>query len=253
MSPAEVTLISALVTVSVLFFHLLLRGPISRVVERARPGPILLTLGLAAVAALAAAAAFPWHREGPIPTFLAAAAVIVVSLLAGAVARWLREVNPWSVLLTLGLAVLAAVGAMAMFEWRWYGPIPPVLAAGAVIAVAVFHAPIARLLRQVRTWHLAVLGLLVFFMVGATAQYPEPAIVIGLLEAVVLFAWAWSRQFRYLMALGEDAFPGRFDKPIWALLMIVLPPLGLPTFWAYRRAHWPEPKPERVAAVHELA
>ena len=31
------------------------------------------------------------------------------------------------------------------------------------------------------------------------------------------------------------------------------PGVGLPTFWAYRRAHWPEPKSQPAAAVHELA
>ena len=35
---------------------------------------------------------------------------------------------------------------------------------------------------------------------------------------------AWAREFFFLMALGDDDLPGRFDKPIWAAVLVVLAP-----------------------------
>ena len=68
------------------------------------------------------------------------------------------------------------------------------------------------------------------------------------LAALILFARAWVREFAYLMRLGDDAFPGRNDKLIWAILLIVLPPVGVWLFRAYREAHWPEAKPAKARA-----
>ena len=59
------------------------------------------------------------------------------------------------------------------------------------------------------------------------------------------YALAWVHEFVFLMNLGDDAFPGRFDKLIWGLALILLGPLGL---WAFRRYHaeqWPETVAER--------
>jgi hypothetical protein len=58
--------------------------------------------------------------------------------------------------------------------------------------------------------------------------------------AVVLFGIAWHREFRFLMQLADADLPGRFDKIIWAALLILLPPVGVVTFGAYRRSTWPE-------------
>lgn len=74
---------------------------------------------------------------------------------------------------------------------------------------------------------------------------------IGVVLAVALFVRAWVREFLFLMSLEDDELPGRLDKAIWAMTMLVLPPLGLWTFRAYRRARWPEvaPKPQ---PAHDL-
>ena len=253
MSPAEVVVISLFVTVSVLVLHLLLRGPISRAIHQGHLGRNFLVVALAVVAAVAASAMFEWRWYGPIPAILAAGGVVLVALLGGAFLRWLRGIPARDVLVTLALAFVAAVAAMAVYPWHWYGYTPAVLAAAGVVTVAATYGGIAHLLRSLRGWHLVVIALAAFLLLAATAPYPGPALVVGLAEGLVLFGWGWSRQFRFLMAQPDDAFPGRFDKPIWAALMILLPPLGLPTFWAYRRAHWPEPKSQAAAAVHELA
>ncbi len=70
-------------------------------------------------------------------------------------------------------------------------------------------------------------------------------LALALLAAVVLFARAWLREFTYLMRLRDDAFPGHNDKLIWAILLIVLPPVGAWLFQTYREAHWPEAKPSK--------
>jgi hypothetical protein len=66
----------------------------------------------------------------------------------------------------------------------------------------------------------------------------------GLAGVAIEFAVSWVREFRFLMALRDDDLPGRFDKPIWAALLIALPPLGLFLFRSHRLAHWPEPQPK---------
>ena len=49
------------------------------------------------------------------------------------------------------------------------------------------------------------------------------------------------------MRLDDEAFPGRNDKLIWAVLLIVLPPAGVWLFQGYREVRWPVAKPGRAA------
>jgi hypothetical protein len=65
------------------------------------------------------------------------------------------------------------------------------------------------------------------------------------LAALLLFARAWLKEFTYLMRLRDDAFPGHNDKLIWAMLLIILAPVGTWLFQKYREAHWPEAKPRQ--------
>lgn len=99
-------------------------------------------------------------------------------------------------------------------------------------------------LRQAEGWQIAVL------VVVAVLILPMLPLVLTLavLAALVLFARAWLREFTYLMRLRDDAFPGHNDKLIWAMLLIVLPPVGAWLFQTYREAHWPEPKSNRADA-----
>ncbi len=61
---------------------------------------------------------------------------------------------------------------------------------------------------------------------------------------VLVFLAFWVRELLVLMALRDDELPGRFDKPIWALLLIALPPVGLVAFRCHRAAKFrPEPGP----------
>jgi hypothetical protein len=97
-----------------------------------------------------------------------------------------------------------------------------------------------------RLWHvIVVLGGLSLFAIERDPPFLLIACVLALL---FLYALAWVHEFFFLMGLGDGAFPGRFDKLIWALVLILLGPLGL---WAFRRYHavqWPEPVAERLSA-----
>ncbi len=91
-------------------------------------------------------------------------------------------------------------------------------------------------------WQLAMVAVLVLVVLPII-----PAVVLLLLVAAfVVFARAWFREFTCLMRLGDDAFPGRNDKLIWAVLLIVLAPVGVWTFRSYREARWPVAKPGRA-------
>jgi hypothetical protein len=78
-------------------------------------------------------------------------------------------------------------------------------------------------------------------------------IALAVVAVIVLFARAWLREFSFLMGVDDSAFPGRNDKLIWALLLIVLPPVGVYLFRAHRRAYWPESETKSAAVADELS
>jgi hypothetical protein len=62
-------------------------------------------------------------------------------------------------------------------------------------------------------------------------------IVVGLLVASVIFCLS---QFIHLMRRGDDEFPGRFDKPIWAAAIIFGTVLGAFAYWLSKPREAPE-------------
>lgn len=103
-----------------------------------------------------------------------------------------------------------------------------------------------------RAW----LPLSLFFipvLLAATTHHPDDSVLVfWAISAAVGLLIAWVREFAFLMRQGDDAFPGRNDKLIWALVLIVLPPLGVLAFWSFRRAHWPAAKPVGVGPAADL-
>lgn len=98
----------------------------------------------------------------------------------------------------------------------------------------------SRILEHSEGWQVALyvaLGLM------AMAVVLPLALGLALLALVVAVVLAWVHEFVFLMRLGDDAFPGRHDKLVWAALMIVLPPIGLLAFWSFHKAHRIEEKP----------
>ena len=62
------------------------------------------------------------------------------------------------------------------------------------------------------------------------------AVPVGL----IWFLRIWTREFLFLMCLGDDDFPGRHDKALWVLVMVVVPPVGLWVFQSYQQLRWPD-------------
>jgi hypothetical protein len=86
----------------------------------------------------------------------------------------------------------------------------------------------------------AALALMVIYSHG-----PGEAMLPIVLLSVWILAWFvrnWRKEFVFLMGLRDEDFPGRQDKLIWALVLLVLAPIGVWFFRSYRLAHWPEPK-----------
>jgi hypothetical protein len=105
------------------------------------------------------------------------------------------------------------------------------------------QAVVAVLSRVRVTFLLAMLALLVILVAGPqSVEPPAVRVVVGLVAAglVLLYLHRWVRAFLFLMARSDHDFPGRFDKLIWATVLIALGPLGLWVFLRYREAQWPE-------------
>ncbi|AGA28047.1 hypothetical protein [Singulisphaera acidiphila] len=112
-----------------------------------------------------------------------------------------------------------------------------------------------RTLTPARIWQFGgIIALITLLFAAASGNPRESAFLLFLAALIVVafFLWAWQREFLFLMGLRDDAFPGQYDKLIWAFLLIMMAPVGLWFFRAYRLAHWPEPKPE-MARSHTVS
>lgn len=99
---------------------------------------------------------------------------------------------------------------------------------------------------RINLWKLLFGMAVVAFLFAVIADGPHDGGFLVLLACLFIFALflrAWRREFLFLMSLRDDDFPGRFDKPIWAVMLTTLPPIGLWCFRSYHVAHWPEPSP----------
>lgn len=114
-------------------------------------------------------------------------------------------------------------------------------------ALARVLGPLARIPAK----HVAlVLAIVLTFAVTLSLETPAPFVVL-VLFLLTLFVMTWAREFRLLMDQPDSAFPGSRDKLIWALLLIVLPPVGVWLFRDYRLANVPEAKPGRFRVGDE--
>ena len=113
-----------------------------------------------------------------------------------------------------------------------------------IVPQSTLHERVRHRISRYKLWQLmvaiAVLGLL-FSM--ATVRAPILPFSLAVLIVLVLFVKAWRDEFVFLMGLGDGDLPGRHDKLMWAALLLVLAPVGVWFFRAYRLAHWPEPAP----------
>ena len=125
----------------------------------------------------------------------------------------------------------------------------------AAVLLAITAGPVARIPRSdilrrlgsVILWSSFVWAVLVMLLAAFTPAdniVRELAWLVLVGSIVALFLRAWIRELVFLMSLGDDAFPGRYDKPVWALMLLMIPPLGLIVFRRFRHAHGlADPKP----------
>src|SRR3954454_18763394 len=107
-------------------------------------------------------------------------------------------------------------------------------------------------LREVKLWHVAT-AIALTALAFATLNNQQglldgPFFFLSVLIGLFLIARAWRHEFVFLMSLRDDELPGRNDKLVWTALMILLPPVGLWAFRAFRESRWPEPAPEPAQA-----
>ena len=109
----------------------------------------------------------------------------------------------------------------------------------------------AEAIRQVRPVHLALVGISALVLLLAIA-IGDGFFALAMLGVGLGLLLLWAREFAILMRASDEEFPGRFDKPIWALAVLLLPPIGAAAFWAFRRAHWAEAKPRPRSGLNDL-
>lgn len=112
-------------------------------------------------------------------------------------------------------------------------------------------------LSQSKLWHVVVaLGLSAcLFLIYLEPHGPRKAlpVYLTLLVLLALAVRAWRHEFLLLMALRDEDLPGRFDKLIWASVLLLVPPVGIWLFRSYREAHWPELAPVKGKPVSDFA
>jgi hypothetical protein len=95
----------------------------------------------------------------------------------------------------------------------------------------------------VRHLMLAVAFAAWLFWLLTTHTIGWPLLLMGALLLVRFFR-IWREEFVFLMDRGDEEFPGRSDKVLWAACLILLGPLGVWFFRGYHVARWPEPDVE---------
>ena len=94
-------------------------------------------------------------------------------------------------------------------------------------------------LNRLRPWHAAASIMLTGLLLLAIQWHEPELFLLAGLMVLALHVRAWRHEFTLLMALPDDALPGRNDKVVWIVLMVLLPPLGFYAFRSYRAAHLP--------------
>ena len=84
-----------------------------------------------------------------------------------------------------------------------------------------------------------ICGLLFAMTTVGSPIFPFSLIVLIVLG---LFLKVWRDEFVFLMGRNDDDFPGRHDKLVWVVVLLVFAPAGTWFFRSYRLAHWPEPE-----------
>jgi len=110
---------------------------------------------------------------------------------------------------------------------------------------------ISRIASDVRSWkfnlwHMMAVVVVAALLLTAFSGPPrEGAVLAIVLLSLAVLAWfvrVWCDEFVFLMGLRDEDLPGRNDKLIWAVVLLILSPISVWLFRSYHVAHWPEPK-----------
>ncbi len=82
---------------------------------------------------------------------------------------------------------------------------------------------------------LVLIGVLFVYLLPLLLGLFYWAILLAVVIALALF---WVGEFARLMRTSETDFPGRHDRLVWIIVMVVLLPIGALAFWTFRRSHW---------------
>jgi len=128
----------------------------------------------------------------------------------------------------------------------------------AVVALPVVVTSLRRMrlhsMPGINRWIVAALlpGALFFLFVNSSPREANVLFEMLLYAAGLLLVYLWIREIVHLMGLSDDAFPGRHDKLMWFVLLVGLPPIGVPAFAIFRRAYWASAKPVVDSAARDL-
>jgi hypothetical protein len=89
-----------------------------------------------------------------------------------------------------------------------------------------------------------IVAALVFCLLTGPGE--EERVFSALLLSFLVLAWfvrAWCHEFAFVMGLRDDDFPGRNDKLIWAIVLVMFAPISVWFFRSFRLAYWPDPEP----------
>jgi hypothetical protein len=99
-------------------------------------------------------------------------------------------------------------------------------------------------------------GVAVAALVLLTFEWGYERLIAAMVISLLVLGWFignWLKEFVFVMGLRDDDFPGRHDKLIWVLVLLILAPIGLWFFRSYRLAHWPTPEAGTLSQVHPIA
>jgi hypothetical protein len=105
------------------------------------------------------------------------------------------------------------------------------------------HEGLLRRFSRFKLWQL--MGLVIIcglFFAMMTARQPIVPFYLIVLLVLSLFLKIWRDEFVFLMGRNDSDFPGRHDKLVWVVALLVFAPAGVWFFRTYRLVHWPEPE-----------
>ena len=79
---------------------------------------------------------------------------------------------------------------------------------------------------------------------------PEVVVIVSIALAVSIF---WIIQLVDLMSRRDDEFPGRFDKPTWAFILVVASAVGAVAFAVWKPARRCKPSLDTLLPEPEIA